>query len=56
MISHYPVYYSENTTAKELKIYNILQRFEQLFIRYKVDLYLNAHIHQYERFTPVQNK
>ena len=45
VFSHYPIYYSENTTEKEIKTWTKFKRFEDLFLQYKVDLYLNAHVH-----------
>ncbi|KAM3147385.1 hypothetical protein pb186bvf_000636 [Paramecium bursaria] len=52
VFSHYPVYCSGLQDIKCTTNYQTLTKFEDLFKKYKVDIYFSGHQHNYERIKP----
>lgn len=52
VFNHYPLYCSDDFDSKCLNNARVLKDFEQLYIDYKVDLFLAGHQHSYERDKP----
>jgi hypothetical protein len=53
--SHRPIYCSEYNLEENRCAQNIFQMkpFEDILLKYKVNLYLHGHIHSYERYSPM---
>ncbi|CAK71249.1 unnamed protein product (macronuclear) [Paramecium tetraurelia] len=50
--THYPIYCSNPQSVQCLNNFKYLSEFEDLFVKYKVDLYLSGHVHTYQRNKP----